>query len=62
MENEIKYLNKAIKEIREGKIHYSQMTSWSKNRDEGYNDGLEAASLYLEKRVKYLNKRIKNGK
>lgn len=54
-------------DLQNSKIHYSQSTSWSRNNDEGYNDGIQLAIHQLEKRSKYLEKQLKkvvhnNGK
>lgn len=54
---EITFLTKTQQKIRSGKIPYQAMTSWSRNNDEGYNDGLEACAKYLEERIKVLNKK-----
>ena len=59
MEKEIKYLNKLAGQLQQSKIHWSVSTSWSRNNDEGYNDGLQLAIAQIDKRVKYLERQIK---
>ncbi len=58
MEKEIKYLNKLFAKLQESKIHWKQSTSWTRQYDQGYNDGLQLAITQIEKRVKYLTKQL----
>ena len=60
IKSQIAWANKLIVGLQNSKIHYSQSTSWTRNFDEGYNDGIELAINQLRKRVNNLERRLKN--
>jgi len=58
---QLKWIYKLITGLQNSKIHYSRSTSWSRQNDEGYNDGIQLAIAQLEKRAKYLECKLKLG-
>ena len=61
MEKEIKYLNKLAGQLQSSKIHWAQSTSWTRQNDEGYNDGLQLGITLIERRIKYLERQSKKN-
>lgn len=54
---QLKWIYKLISNLQGSKIHYSQSTSWTRQNDEGYNDGIQLAITQLEKKAKQLGKK-----
>ncbi len=59
---QLKWIYKLVGDLQNSKIHYSKSTSWTRNNDEGYNDGIQLAITQLEKRAKYLERKLNNPK
>jgi len=57
---QLKWIYKLISDLQNSKIHYSQSTSWTRQNDEGYNDGIQLGISQLEKRAKYLERKLKS--
>lgn len=60
MNSQLNWLNKLITDLQNSKVHWSKSTSWTRQNDEGYNDGVQLCISQLEKRAKYLERKIKN--
>lgn len=59
IKDQLTWIYKLLTDLQSSKIHYSQSTSWTRQMDEGYNDGIQLGITQLEKRAKYLEKKIK---
>ena len=55
---QLKWIYKLITGLQNSKIHYSQSTSWTRQNDEGYNDGIQLGITQLEKRARDLEKKL----
>lgn len=59
---QLKWLNRLITDLKENKIAYWQSSTFTRNWDDGVNQGLSLAISKLEKRAKNLEKRLSVAK